>query len=226
MDTLTLKLLARDITGRKVKQLRRQGIIPVHMYGQGTDPLSLQVPDTVLRTLIVAAGRNIPIEVEIEEGDGAHICFIREIQRHPVSEDLLHVDFMRVDVTQLITAAVPINLEGEAPAVENMDGTLFQMLPNLEVRALPMDIPGMFTIDVTGLDDFEKAVRVSDLTVPENVTVVDEPNEMIARVLAPRLEEEVTEEEGLEEGVEGEEGEDGVEEAEGAGGEEGEQSES
>ena len=79
MATLTLKLLARDITGRKVKQLRRQGIIPVHMYGQGTDPLSLQVPDTVLRTLMVAAGRNIPIEVEIEGGGwGSHMLYPRD----------------------------------------------------------------------------------------------------------------------------------------------------
>ncbi len=212
MDTITLKLSPREITGRKVSQLRRQGMVPVHMYGRGIDSLPLQVEGSVLRTLIPRAARNIPIEVEIEGGKGDNVCFIREIQRHPVTEDLLHVDFMRVDVTRRITAAVPIDLQGEAPAVENMEGTLLQTLPTLEVQALPMNIPAVFTIDVTDLDDFEKSIRVSDLTIPEDVTVVNDADEMVARVIAPRLEEEeAVEEEGLEEGIEGEEGEEGVE---------------
>jgi large subunit ribosomal protein L25 len=208
-EPLTLRLSKRAVIGKKVKQLRRGGAVPVHLYGSGLEPLSLQVETGVLRRLLPRAGMNIPIAVEVDGRDGENICFIREVQRHPVTEDVLHVDFLRVDVSQTITAEVPIVLTGEAPSVINMGGTLFQTIQAATVEALPMTIPSSFTIDVSDLDDFEKAVRIADLDVGANVTVLHEPDDMIARVLAPRLEEEeaAAEEEEIEgEVAEGEEG--------------------
>jgi large subunit ribosomal protein L25 len=214
MDTLTVRLSPRAVVGRKVKQLRRGGVIPVHLYGEGTESLNLQVDSTVLRRLVPQAGRNIPVSVDVEGRDGDNICFIREVQRHPVTEDLLHIDFLRVDVSQTITTGVPIELKGEAPGVVNLGGTLLQTLQALEVEALPLNIPTVLTIDVSGLDDFEKSVRVSDLEVPGDVTVLSDAAEMVARVMAPRLEEEPEVEEEEIEGVEGEEGEEEGEAAE------------
>jgi large subunit ribosomal protein L25 len=154
-------------------------------------------------------GGNVPITVEVEGTEGENICFVREVQRHPVSEQVIHVDFLRVDADQIVTAEVPIILDDDAPAVRNLGGTLAQPLQSLRVEALPLDMPASLHISVSSLEGFEDAVRVGDLVLGEGVTTSIGSNEMIARVMQPRLEEEVEEEEVLEEGdlVESEDGE-------------------
>ena len=212
MDAPTLKLAARATTGKKVKRLRRDGIVPVHMYGGTITPSTLQVDVRILRRVLPQVGRNVPLTVEVDGQNGDNICFVREVQRHPVTEEILHVDFLRVEATQQVSAEVPLVLAGEAPAVRNLGGTLVQPLQALLVEALPMDMPASFEVDVSGLEDFEKTVRVSDVAAPSGVTFLTDAEEMIARVMPPRVEEEVeveAEEEGLEEGEvpEGEEAE-------------------
>jgi len=209
METLTLKLSPRTIEGKKVRTLRRRGIVPVHFYGQGTGSLALQVEAGVLQSLISRAGMSIPVAVVLDEQDSENICFIREVQRHPVTEDLLHVDFMRVDVSRKVTVDVPINLVGKAPGAEDLGGILLQTMQSLSVESLPMSIPMSFDLDITGLDDFEKTLRVSDLLVAADVTVIADPDAMVVRVQPPRVEEVEAVAEGVEEGLELEEGEEG-----------------
>ena len=207
MEVQTLNLSQRAVTGKKVKQLRRQGVLPVHMYGSGIDSQSLQGSEGELRRLLPRVGSNIPVSVQIEDSDGENICFVREVQRHPVTEALLHIDFIRVDITQTISAEVPINMVGTAPATQQ-GGTLLQPLTTLLVEALPMDIPAAVEADISGLDDFEKSVVVSDIAVPGNVTVLTDSDEFVARVSPPRVETDVfdiSDEELDEEAVEGEE---------------------
>ena len=217
-EALILKLSPRAVIGKKVKTLRRQGVAPVHLYGGGAESLSLQVETGVLRRVLPRAGYNIPITVEVEGQKGESICFVRHVQRHPVTEELLHVDFLRVDIAQTIQAEVPIILEGEAPAEPNLGGTLLQPIATVLVESLPLDMPSAFHVDVTMLDDFEKAVRIGDIQVADNVTILRDPAEMIARVSPPRVEEEPEVEEAVElaEGEEAvaEEGEAGEPEAE------------
>ena len=183
----TLSLSQRIVTGKKVKQLRKQGILPVHMYGTGIESQVLQGTAGELRRLLPQVGTNIPVSIQIDGSDDENICFVREVQRHPVSEDLLHVDFIRVDVTQTISAEVPITLIGTAPATQQ-GGTLLQPLTSLLVEALPMDIPASIEADVSGLDDFEKSIVVSDIAVAANVTVLTDSDEFVARVTPPRVE--------------------------------------
>ena len=204
----SLRLSPREVTGKKVKQLRLNGITPVHLYGGSADSASLQVQESDLRRLLSNVGGNVPITVEVEGTEGENICFVREVQRHPVSEQVIHVDFLRVDADQIVTAEVPIILDGDAPAVRNLGGTLAQPLQSLRVEAIPLDMPASLHISVSSLEGFEDAVRVGDLVLGEGVTTSIGSNEMIARVMQPRLEEEV-EEEVLEEGdlVEPEDGE-------------------
>lgn len=214
METLSITLSPRELTGKKVSQLRRAGVVPVHFYGPGVDSASLQVEFSTLRKVLISAGRNVPITVTVDGQDGEDICFVRETQIHPVTEELLHVDFYRVDVSQTVRAEVPIILEGEPPAVLNLGGILLQPFDTLEVEALPLDMPEAFRVDVTVLEDFTSSVRIGDLEVAEGVSILRDPVEMIARVVAPRIEEEeVPEEEdlGLLEGEEAPEGEDGAE---------------
>ena len=213
METPTVTLLPRMVTGKKVRFLRREGMVPVHFYGRGVDSLALQVEAATLRRVITSAGRNVPVRVSIDGRDGEEICFIRDAQRHPVSEDLLHVDFYRVDVDRVVRAEVPVIMDGEAPAVRNLGGVLLQPFNSLEVEALPLDMPAAFHVDVTGLEDFEAAVRIGDISITEEVTILRDDQEVIARVAPPRIEEEEEEVvDELEEGVEGEEveGEEGA----------------
>jgi large subunit ribosomal protein L25 len=208
MDVPTLKLSPRSVTGKKVKVLRRNGIVPVHVYGRNVPPQSLQADALVLRRLLPRVGTNVPLSVEVEDREGEEICFVREIQRHPVTEDVLHVDFLRVDVSQVIQAGVPLILQGTAPAVREQGGTLLQPLQDLLVEALPMNIPATLEVDVSGLDDFEKGIYVRDVSVGANITVITEADALIARVSPPRVE--------AVEGTEAEEGVEGEEAAEGA----------
>ena len=214
MDALTLIAIPRTVTGKKVKALRRDGVVPIHMFGRGIESQSLQAEERILGVLLPQAGTNVPITIDVDGQDGENVCFVRQVQRHPVSEELLHVDFQRVDVTQKVTAEVPLLLEGASPAVQDMDGTLLQTLASISVEALPMSMPASFTVDISGLDDFDKTIRVVSLETDDDVTILNDPDEMIATVVPPRVEEE---EVPLEEELEGEvdeDAEDGAEEGE------------
>ena len=210
MDVISLKLSPRAVRGKKVKRLRRQGEVPVHLYGRDIQPGSFQVNAQVLRRILPRVGTNIPLSVEIEGQDGDNICFVREVQRHPVTEDVLHVDFMRVDVSRVIRAEVPIVLVGTSPAVRQLSGTLLQSLQSILVETLPMNIPPSVQTDVSDLDDFEKAIYVRDLSIDPGVTLLTDVDELIARVGPPRIdlvdeelakeEEEMVAEEGVEDG--------------------------
>ena len=217
MDVRSVKLNARTITGKKVNRLRRQGIVPVHVYGTTANPVAAQADGRALNRLVLDVGANIPISVDIEGQDGADICFVREVQRHPVTESIIHVDFLRVDVKQTITAEVPIILEGIAPGITQMGGVMLQNFQTLLVEALPMEIPAAFHVDISGLIDFEVTIQVSEVETTGNVSILNDPDALVVRVTPPRIEvvetEEIEGEEGLE-GEEGEEGEESTEEAE------------
>ncbi len=208
METVKIKLEPRTVTGKKVRRLRRQGYVPVHLYGAGGGSTVHQVEAKLLGKVLPQVGTNVPLMVEIE-GRKEDVCFVRDVQRHPVSEDLLHVDFLRVDVSQTIQSEVPVIITGVAPAVVDIGGTLLQPLHSVVVESLPLDVPGSFSVDIGGLDDFEKAIYVRDIAAPPRVTILTDPDDMLARIGAPRIE---TEDAVLEEGeepVEGEEPEEG-----------------
>jgi large subunit ribosomal protein L25 len=210
MDLQTLKLDRRTVIGKKVKQLRRQGVIPVHIYGADMGPENLQVEDLTLNRLLPQIGSNIPVSVEYEGQGDEKVCFVREVQRNPVTDDVIHVDFLRVDVTQTVSAEVPLVLTGSSLAVTEMAGTLLQNVQSLLIEALPMNMPAEVIVDISSLIDFDASIPVSDVAVPGNVTVLNDPDDTIARVVPPRLEAEIEEEEGEEvegEEAEGEEGE-------------------
>ena len=213
METVKIKLDPRTVIGKKVKRLRRQGYVPVHLYGVGGGSSVHQVEAQVLGKVLPQVGTNVPLMVQTE-GREEDVCFVRDVQRHPVSEDVLHVDFLRVDVSQTIQSEVPVVITGVAPAVVDLGGTLLQPLQSIVVESLPLDVPGSFAVDVGGLDDFEKAVYVRDLAVVARVTILTDPDALLARVGAPRIEaeDEVVEED--EELAEGEEPEDAGDEEE------------
>ena len=190
MANLNITVEKRDILGKKVSNLRKAGITPLHLYGSGIDPQSLQCDTVELSKIISQAGTNIPVTVKVSGSKDDSLCFIREIQYHPVTDRLIHVDFFRVDVEKSVRAEVPIMLEGTSPAVRSAGGTLLQPLQTVTVEALPLDVPASLILQADLLIDFETKLYVSDITVDSSIQIINDSEELVASVVAPRVERE------------------------------------
>jgi large subunit ribosomal protein L25 len=141
---------------------------------------------------------NTPISVSIPGQEGQKLTFIREIQWDPMRGDLLHVDFLNVDVANEITTSVPITLTGDAPAVHTTpDASVSQLLREVEVRALPLDVPSDLPVDLGMIVGPGDVIRVSDIALPEGVASLTDPDEVVARIEILRVEVEVEEEPDL-----------------------------
>ena len=187
MDNLNLSVNKRELTGKKVSNLRSNGLTPIHMYGPEIESSPLQCDSKILDRVITNAGTNIPVTVNVDGGEQDNLCFIREVQYHPVTNKVLHVDFMKVQVGKPVRAQVPISVIGTSPAVRTMGGTLLQPLLTLTVEALPLEIPEAIILQAELLVDFETNFYVSDIEVDEEVNVINEASEMVASVVAPRV---------------------------------------
>ena len=187
MDNLNLSVNKREVTGKKVSDLRSNGLTPIHMYGPEIESSPLQCDSKILDRVITDAGTNIPVTVNVDGGEQDNLCFIREVQYHPVTNKVLHVDFMKVQVGKPVRAQVPISVIGTSPAVRTMGGTLLQPLLTLTVEALPLEIPEVIILQAELLVDFETNFYVNDIEVDEGVNVINEASEMVASVVAPRV---------------------------------------
>ena len=174
----------RDVLGKKVKHLRRQGFTPVHMYNSNGASYSLQVETKTLYQILSTYGKTSPVTIRFEEED--HPAFVREVQRHPVSEQIIHVDFLEVDLSKSIRTQVPVVLVGESPAVRLYGGIVSQLIYSLEIECLPKDIPSSIDIDTSGLEEIDSSVLVSDIDLGANVTITSSLQENVVRIQAPR----------------------------------------
>ncbi|MFL2803748.1 MAG: 50S ribosomal protein L25 [Dehalococcoidia bacterium] len=189
MDGLQITLEKREVIGKKVSNLRKNGLIPVHLYGSEVDSISLQCESLVLNKIVLQAGTNIPINVSID-GTEDQVCFVREVQYHPVKDQIIHVDFMSVNISKPVRARVPVRIEGTSPAVRTMGGTLLQPLESVTVAGLPLEIPGYLSMAAELLVDFETNLYVRDLEIPDGIEIINNESEMLASVVAPRVERE------------------------------------
>jgi len=217
MDEIVLTAATGRTTGtRPSRRLRREGSIPAVVYGLDQDPVSVTVewPD-LRRAITTDAGLNAVIQIDID-GD-RHMSLVRDVQRHPVRRDVLHVDFIRIDPDQEVVVDVPIVLVGEADEVTNNDGMVDQNLFALTVSAAPDNIPTEIELDVSALT-IGDSLRVADLVLPAGVTTEVDPEDAVAVAMITRstLEQLAAEEAAAEEaaaaeaaaeGVEGEDGE-------------------
>lgn len=195
---LSVTLQRRSATGRGNGRLRREGLVPGVVFGKGSESVPVQLNAKELETLYKAAGRTGIVKLKIEDnGDGegakarrATSAMIKTLQRHPLTRRPLHVDFFLVDLTLEMQADIPLVLVGTAPAVELTGGTLLGNLDHIKVRALPADLPQQIEVDVSSLVDLDSAVHVSDIVVDtEKVHVLNDPEELVAKVMPARVEE-------------------------------------
>lgn len=184
MDSVSLAVQDRTAFGKKLKALRKSGVTPLHVYGLGTESLSLQVEtDVIIRTL-AKVGRTTPFTIGVEGAE--HYVIVRDVQLHPVTDRLLHVDLLRVSRTARMRVAVPVQLEGEAPAAREAGAMLMQDLFALEVEALPQDLPSILTIDVSVLISVDSVVRAGELDLPASVDLVTSPEALVVRIAQQR----------------------------------------
>ena len=209
----------RTIGSRSSGRVRNEGRIPAVVYGHGIDPLSVSINRRELRAALhTEAGTNAVINLEV--GSDSHLTIVKDLQRHPVRNEVIHVDFLVVNRNEIVTVDVPINLIGESQAVKEASGTVDQQVHTLSVNTTPGNIPNEISVDVSDLQIGE-AIRVSDLTLPAGVTTDVDPDEAVATAQVTRatLEAEELEAEAAEgagetaEGGAGETAEGGAEEA-------------
>ncbi len=177
----------RTVTGKKVSQLRRAGIIPAVVYGHHRAATNIQVDERALHQTLMRAGMNRLVNIQL--GAEGVMALVRDIQREPISQRVVHVDFLAVAMDEPITAAVQIHLDGTAPALDQ-GGTLLLALAEIEIRALPADLIAGVTVDVSKLTDFDAAIHVRDIQVPPRVEVLTDGDELVAKVTPPAAEEE------------------------------------
>ena len=206
----------RAITGKAVAQLRRNGQLPAVVYGHGHASEALVVDAREFDQLRRHTGRNALVDLKVDD-ERAQPVMVYGVQEHPVTRRPLHVDFFLVKMTEEMTVDVPVVMNGESYAVSKLGGTLLHLLDTVKVRALPADVPSALELDVTPLETFEAMLHVSDLQVPERITIVTDADEPLARVQPPRVEEvPVAAEEVVEVAPEGEEAAEAAGETEGA----------
>ena len=202
-----LQIQKRTTEGKKVKTLRNQGITPIHLYGSEFDSASMQVEMSELINILNLAGFSSPIT--LNDGKNDIIAFAREVQRHPLTEQILHVDFQIVGKDDQVEVEVPINLIGESPAVKNLGGVLIKLMETIKVSSKVDSVPKSLELDISVIESLEQSILVGEIEIAEGVQIVSDETFAVARVIPPRIE--VEEEEVEEEIGEGEESEDGDE---------------
>jgi large subunit ribosomal protein L25 len=178
----------REITGKEVARLRRQGQLPCVVYGHGIASQSIVVDAKEFETLHRKTSRNALIDLRVGT-ERARPVLLHAVQHNPVSRAIVHVDFFLVRMSEEMTVDVPLTFVGESAAVA-AGGTLLHPLDSIKVRALPGDLPQSLEVDISSLDTFDALIHVSDITIPEGATLVSDPGEAVARVAPPRVEEE------------------------------------
>ncbi|MFH1383251.1 MAG: 50S ribosomal protein L25 [Chloroflexota bacterium] len=200
MKQIELQADNRNSVGKGVKSLRLQGITPVHLFGHDLKSLALQCETAKLERSLAQAGESRLIALTVNNEKMARPVLVREIQRDALTGRLLHIDFYQVKMDENLEVEVPINLVGEAPALATKDNTLLQSLQVLTVKCLPAKIPASLEVNVSSLTETGQAVRVKDIAIGQDITVLTDPEQVVVAVIA-RLEEEIKEKETVEEVV-------------------------
>lgn len=192
-----MKVVNREILGKKVKHLRRQGITPVHVFGHGIESLALQCDTKELERVLSQAGQTRLVNLKLAKEKKPRTVVVREFDRDWRRGQLVHVDFYQVRMEEKLRLEIPIVLIGEAPALKAKTNMLDHELGTLTVECLPAKIPNSFEVDISSLAELDQAIRVKDITLDKDITVLNNPDLVVAKIsLRPveKVEEKVVEE--------------------------------
>jgi large subunit ribosomal protein L25 len=194
MAEIKLSAQKRTITGRKVKNLRQEGLVPANVFGKNTASVAITLKKDELTKVFGEAGETGIVKLAIADDKEERPTLIQNIQRDPLTGEPLHVDLRQIILTEKITAMIPVELTGESPAVAQKLGILIQTVNELEVEALPMDLPEHFVVDVSKLENVGDEVSVKDLAYDKSkVEILTEDEELALAKIEPLAEEEKVE---------------------------------
>jgi large subunit ribosomal protein L25 len=199
MEKVILKATTRDVIGKKVKNLRNEGKLPAVMYGHNFKPISIVLDAHKTAMLLKKISESTIITIDLDGQE--HAALIRDRQIDFIKGNLLHLDFQVVSLTEKIRTDVHVELIGIAPAIADFNAMIVNGITDIEVEALPQDLPERISVDITGLTEIGKAIYVKDIPAIDKVTILTDPEELIA--IASAVKEEVIEEPVVE-AVEGE----------------------
>lgn len=191
MDKKVLAAEKRKIQGRKVKSLRSQGIVPANVFGKKVKSEAVQVILKDFDKIYKEVGETGLVELKI--GTDVRPVLIHELQRNPKTDDILHVDFLQVDLKEKVEAEVPVELTGESLAEKQALGTVVQYINEVKVEALPTDLPEKFVVDISNLSEVDQAIYVKDLKIDRSKVGVKNGDEEIVVKVEPPQKEEVVE---------------------------------
>ena len=190
MKRLELEVSKRDITGKKVRFLRRQGIVPANIYGHGIDSTAINVDTKSLKHLLAHAGMTDLISLKMDDSKNPLRVLVREVQKNPINDDLLHVDFYQVRMDEKIKADVPIVFVGEAPVLKKVkNSSVLHLIDSLPIEALPDDLPHSLEVNVSGLEELDSTIHVKDIHLGDRITLLSDPEQMAVKVIEARKEE-------------------------------------
>lgn len=177
----------RSVLGKRVHRLRRDGVLPANIYGRGLESMPVQLDAREALTMLRTHGLNNLFTIRVDGEGEPRSVVVRDVDRHPTTREVRHIDFFQVDLTRPIQAAVPIVLTGDAPAVQRHGGILVTGIDSVLVDALPGDLPSTIETSVESLTELDAVLTVGDISFPEGVTPLTDPEIAIARIARPRL---------------------------------------
>lgn len=183
MKTHTLTAQKREITGKKVKQLRKKGVVPGNIFGKTVASTAVSINVLDFKKTYHEVGETGLIELSLKGEKTPHYVLVNLVQIHPVTDEVLHVDLHEVALKEKIRVAVPITFSGESPATSQKKGVLITLLNEIEVEALPTELPDHIMVDLTSLSEVGDEIKISDIKLDTaKVKVLAEPTEVIARI--------------------------------------------
>jgi large subunit ribosomal protein L25 len=185
---LELEATPREITGSKVVRLRRDGILPAVVYGKGFAAINVQVPVKDFEHVFKQSGESTLVYLTV--GSTTHPTIIHDVTRDPVSGDFQHADFYKVRLDEKIKTDVPVTFVGESPAVKDLKAIFIRNVNELEVEALPSDLPHEIEVDISGLKEFGDQITVADIQ-GHGWTLIADATDVVATVQEPKSEEEL-----------------------------------
>lgn len=186
---MELSVQIRENLGKNLNALRKGGFIPAEFYGHGMKNEHLSVKADEFRKVYKEAGENTIVNLVLS---GKKLpSLIYEVKEDPLRGDVIHIDFYGVRMDEKIKAGIPLEFTGEAPAVKDKGGIVNKTLQEIEVEALPADLPHSFTVDISKLVEIGASIYVKDLSVPKGIEIISEPEQAIVSIAAPRKEEEI-----------------------------------
>lgn len=187
---MELKVRIRNILGRKVKTLRKEGLIPAELYGHGVKNLHLALSAREFQKVFKEAGESTIVNLVTEDKKTLPVM-IHDVKTDSLSGKILNIDFYQIKLTEKIRVHIPIEFIGEAPAVKTFGGILIKTLKEIEVEALPQDLPHRLQVDLTPIDEIGKSISVKDLKISDQVKFFVNPETIITTVVEAKAEEEI-----------------------------------